>query len=60
MADRFEREELAVHEARRKAYLDIANADPERCVVVNAAGTEEDTASAIWDAVDTRLLEHAV
>jgi dTMP kinase len=58
-ADRFEREELAVHEARRQAYLDIANTDPERCVVVNAAGAEEETAAAIWDAVSARLLQHA-
>jgi dTMP kinase len=34
--DRFEKEQLATHEKRREAFLDIAAADPERCRVVDA------------------------
>lgn len=36
VADRFEKEAIAVHEARRQAFLAIAKAEPERCKVINA------------------------
>lgn len=54
--DRFEREGPAFHAALRKAYLDIAAAEPERCVVVDAAQSEDEVAQAIWDAISYRLL----
>lgn len=57
--DRFERDTVALHEARRRAYLAIAEAEPERCVVIDAAGDEDATAGAIWKAVAGRLLEPA-
>lgn len=57
--DRFERDTVALHDARRRAYLAIAETEPERCVVIDAAGDEEATARAIWDAVATRLLQPA-
>ncbi|AQT47284.1 MULTISPECIES: dTMP kinase [Bartonella] len=34
--DRFEKDDLAVQEARRQAFLEIAAAEPERCRVINA------------------------
>ncbi|WP_292655866.1 dTMP kinase [Mesorhizobium sp.] len=37
VADRFEKETLAIHQARREAFLAIAKAEPERCIVVDAA-----------------------
>ncbi len=49
VADRFEKENLAVHERRRQAYLSIAKAEPDRCVVIDAssdAETVENTVSA--------------
>jgi len=58
-ADRFEREDVSVHEARRKAYLAIAKADPERCIVVDANRSESKIAKAIWQAVALRLLQRA-
>lgn len=36
VADRFEKEAIEVHEARRQAFLAIAKAEPERCKVINA------------------------
>ena len=54
--DRFEREQPAVHEKGRQAFLDIARDEPERCVVVDAAGSEEEVADDIWRAVSARLL----
>ena len=56
-ADRFEREDLAVHEARRQAFLAIAAREPDRCVVIDANRSPDETAEAVWTAVATRLLE---
>jgi len=57
--DRFEAEDLARHEERRQAFLDIAAKEPGRCVVIDAARTEDDVAAAIWNAVSSRLLGEA-
>jgi dTMP kinase len=57
--DRFERDELAVHETRRQAFLAIAAAEPDRCVIIDASRTEDATAEAIWKAVSARLLNRA-
>ena len=53
--DRFEGETLEFHQALRKAFLAIAAAEPERCVVVNATEPAEEVAEAIWDAVSHRF-----
>lgn len=58
-ADRFEREDAGVHEARRQAYLAIAKADPDRCVVIDAHRSETKVARAVWQAVSLRLLKRA-
>ncbi|CCV06878.1 thymidylate kinase [Mesorhizobium metallidurans STM 2683] len=36
-ADRFEKETLAIHQRRREAFLAIAAAEPERCIVIDAS-----------------------
>lgn len=54
-ADRFEQEELLLHERIRMAFLDIAEVEPERCVVINAAQPEPSVAEDIWEAVTSRL-----
>jgi dTMP kinase len=54
-ADRFESEGLAFHETLRRAFLDIAAAEPWRCVVIDADRSEDDVAAAIWSAVESRL-----
>jgi dTMP kinase len=56
VADRFERDDLTIHEARRQAFLAIAAAEPERCVVVDATRSDADTAAAVWQATVDRLL----
>jgi dTMP kinase len=53
--DRFERDELALHEARRRAYLQIAERDPDRCVVIDATPNPDVVALAILDAASDRL-----
>ena len=45
----------ALHQTLRRAFLDIAAAEPLRCVVIDANGGEEDVAAAIWSAVESRL-----
>ncbi len=54
-ADRFEGEGLAFHETLRRAFLDIAEAEPQRCAVVDAGKTRKDVAAAIWSLVEARL-----
>ncbi len=58
--DRFESEAIGFHEALRQAYLAIAAAEPERCVVVDATQDEAAVAKAIWDAITARLLAKEV
>jgi dTMP kinase len=55
IADRFEKEALAIHRKRRKAFLDIARKEPERCVVVDAYDTPQRIGSRIAETVQTRL-----
>lgn len=56
-ADRFEREDLSIHEARRNAFLQLAYKDPDRCKVIDASQTVEEIAFDIWRAVETQLLK---
>ncbi|WP_353844850.1 dTMP kinase [Rhizobium sp. CSW-27] len=55
--DRFEKEEIAVHEKRRQAFLDIAAAEPARCRVIDAARDESEIAADILQLVEARLAE---
>ena len=54
-ADRFEAENFEFHQKLREAYRTIAQAEPERCVVIDATGAKEEIAKAIWETVKTRL-----
>ncbi|MGA7655588.1 MAG: thymidylate kinase, partial [Methylocella sp.] len=58
--DRFEREDLPFHESLRAAFRSIAATEPRRCIVIDAAGAEEEVAQAIFEAVSNRLLAPAV
>lgn len=53
--DRFEADDLELHEARRRVFLEIAAREPKRCVVVDAAAGEAEVAAAIRAAVVARL-----
>jgi dTMP kinase len=54
-ADRFEADTLAIHEARRAAFLAIAGEHPERCVVIDANRDADAVAADVWRAVAGRL-----
>nr|WP_321525539.1 dTMP kinase [uncultured Cohaesibacter sp.] len=57
IADRFEREALAVHENRRNAFLHLAHNDPARCKVIDASQSIEDIAYDIWQIVESELID---
>ena len=54
-ADRFEKEQLEIHQRRREAFLAIAEAEPERCVVVDAGAPEAQAAEDIGKIVRAAL-----
>ncbi len=51
VADRYEKEALDIHRRRREAFLDIARAEPGRCVVIDSAQAPATVAAAIVKAV---------
>jgi len=53
--DRFEAEQLEFHEKLRRAYLALAKAEPERCVVIDASVSKKEVTKRIWSAVNARL-----
>jgi dTMP kinase len=58
-ADRFEKETLEIHARRRDAFLKIAKAEPERCVVIDASaepdGVENAVTAAVFSALEVRI-----
>jgi dTMP kinase len=54
-ADRFEAEGLPFHQTLRRAFLNIAGAEPERCAVIDASRAENTVAAEIWAVVEVRL-----
>ena len=58
IADRFEKEDIAIHQRRRDAYLAIAAAEPDRCVVIDASRAPEQVekviAAAVFAAIEAR------
>jgi dTMP kinase len=53
--DRFESMNLAFHYSLRDEFLAIAKAEPERCVVIDAAESRDRIAEQIWTAVRERF-----
>lgn len=53
--DRFEKEQLETHEKRREAFLDIAEADPGRCSVVDATRPADVIAAEVLGLVESLL-----
>ena len=41
--------------ALRRAFREIAEAEPDRCAVIDAAGGEDEVAARVWAAVEPRL-----
>ncbi|MBN9314493.1 MAG: dTMP kinase [Devosia sp.] len=55
--DRFEKEDLEWHRRLREAFLAIAAANPQRCVVLPAAQSPESLEQEVWDTLIRRFPE---
>lgn len=55
VADRFEKESIKLQRRRRSAFLDIAKNEPERCLVIDAGGSEKSVRQAISAAIKKRM-----
>ena len=53
--DRFESQEVMLHERVRRAFLDIAEEEPERCAVIDASQPEAMVAEDVWEVMLQRL-----
>src|SRR6185312_2438403 len=53
--DRFEGEAFDFHKKLREAYLELAESEPDRCVVVNASADPGTVSEFVWAAVNARL-----
>jgi dTMP kinase len=54
-ADRFEAETVEFHNKLRDAYRELAEREPDRCVLVDASGDVETVGNAIWAVVNRRV-----
>jgi len=54
-ADRFEAENIDFHGKLREAYLALAVAETDRCVVIDAKAPKKMVAQRIWDTVQEKL-----
>ncbi|GAB5459615.1 MAG: dTMP kinase [Henriciella sp.] len=55
VSDAFEDKELAFHHKVREAFLQIAQDEPDRCVVLNALSSQEQVLDAALEAIQTRF-----
>lgn len=52
---RFEAKGLAFHNRLREGFLEIARAEPQRCALIDAAGSIEAVEESVWAVVRSRL-----
>lgn len=53
---RYDAERIETHEVLRQGFLEIAEAEPERCVIIDGLLPPDDVESAVWQAVVDRLM----
>lgn len=54
-ADRFEGEDAEFHQKLRRAYLELAAREPDRCVAIDATAPKPEVGERIWTIVMSRL-----
>jgi dTMP kinase len=54
--DRFEAEDIDFHQKLRDAYRRIAEAEPQRCALIDANADANTVAAKVWTALRERLL----
>jgi dTMP kinase len=52
---RFEKFDIAFHQRLREGFHEIAKANPERCVLIDASGPEDQVAESIWREMHSRF-----
>lgn len=52
---RFEKFDIAFHQRLREGFHEIAKANPERCVLIDASVSEDQVAERIWREVQSRF-----
>jgi dTMP kinase len=57
--DRFEAEDIKFHQGLRDAYREIAAAEPDRCVLIDATADANAVASQVWAALRDRFFANA-
>ena len=57
--DRFDAEDFAFHQDLREAYRQIAAAEPQRCVLIDASADAATVAARVWSALRERLFSAA-
>ncbi|MDQ6438039.1 dTMP kinase [Mesorhizobium sp. LHD-90] len=59
VADRFEKETVDIHQGRRDAFLEIAEREPDRCIVIDASAdaheVEDVVTAAVFAALEIRV-----
>lgn len=53
---RYDAERLETHETLRQGFLEIAEKEPDRCVIIDGNLSPESVAAAVWNAVNEHLL----
>jgi dTMP kinase len=53
--DRFEAEEVKFHQQLREAYMQIAKAEPQRCVLIDANADADTVAARVWATLRERF-----
>lgn len=56
---RYDAERIETHEALREGFLEIADAEPLRCVLIDASLSVSSVETAVWQAVSSHLLAEA-
>ncbi|MBL8565499.1 MAG: dTMP kinase [Hyphomicrobiaceae bacterium] len=54
-ADAYERRDIVYHETLRRGFLAIAEAEPQRCLVIDGAKPIDNVAAAVWAGVSERF-----
>lgn len=52
---RFENFDREFHDRLRQAFIDIAKRNPDRCALIDASGTQDQVADAIWATISRRF-----
>lgn len=56
---RYDAERIETHEALREGFLEIAEKEPQRCVIIDGHLPVESVETAVWQAVTAHLLAEA-